>query len=66
MCRVTHKAIKVHGGQSRSREHSVERIGSTGILACALVNYRDARITEIYEGTSEIQCLVISSWVLKS
>lgn len=52
--RVTHKAIQVHGGNGYSREYPVER------------NYRDARITEIYEGTSEIQRLIISSWVLKS
>jgi butyryl-CoA dehydrogenase len=52
--RVTHKAIQVHGGNGYSREYPVERA------------YRDARITEIYEGTSEIQRLVISSWVLKS
>ncbi len=52
--RVTHRAIQIHGGNGYSREYSVER------------NYRDARITEIYEGTSEIQRLVISSWVLKS
>ncbi|HXJ07671.1 MAG TPA: acyl-CoA dehydrogenase [Candidatus Acidoferrum sp.] len=52
--RITHKAIQIHGGNGYSREYPVER------------NYRDARITEIYEGTSEIQRLVISSWVLKS
>ena len=52
--RVTHRAIQIHGGNGYSREYPVER------------NYRDARITEIYEGTSEIQRLVISSWVLKS
>jgi alkylation response protein AidB-like acyl-CoA dehydrogenase len=51
--RVTHHAIQVHGGNGYSREYPVER------------NYRDARITEIYEGTSEIQRLVISSWVLR-
>jgi alkylation response protein AidB-like acyl-CoA dehydrogenase len=51
--RVTHKAIQIHGGNGYSREYPVER------------NYRDARITEIYEGTSEIQRLVISSWVLR-
>jgi len=44
----------IHGGYGYSREYPVERA------------YRDARITEIYEGTSEIQRLVISSWVLKS
>jgi butyryl-CoA dehydrogenase len=52
--RVTHKAIQIHGGNGYSREYLVER------------NYRDARITEIYEGTSEIQRLVIAGWVLKS
>jgi len=52
--RVTHKAIQIHGGNGYSREYHVER------------NYRDARITEIYEGTSEIQRLVISSWLLRS
>jgi butyryl-CoA dehydrogenase len=52
--RVTHKAIQIHGGNGYSREYPVER------------NYRDARITEIYEGTSEIQRLVIASWLLKS
>src|SRR6202790_1692603 len=52
--RVTLKAIQIHGGNGYSREYPVER------------NYRDARITEIYEGTSEIQRLVIASWVLKS
>lgn len=51
---VTHKAIQVHGGNGCSSEYPVERA------------YRDARITEIYESTSEIQRLVISSWVLKS
>ncbi len=55
MCtRVTHKAIQIHGGNGYSREYPVERM------------YRDARITEIYEGTSEIQRLVIANWVLKS
>jgi butyryl-CoA dehydrogenase len=52
--RVTHKAIQVHGGYGYSQEYPVERM------------YRDARITEIYEGTSEIQRLVIAAWVLKS
>jgi butyryl-CoA dehydrogenase len=52
--RVTHKAIQVHGGNGYSREYPVERM------------YRDARITEIYEGTSEIQRLVIAAWVLRS
>jgi butyryl-CoA dehydrogenase len=52
--RVTHKAIQIHGGYGYSKEYPVERA------------YRDARITEIYEGTSEIQRLVIASWVLRS
>jgi butyryl-CoA dehydrogenase len=52
--RVTHKAMQIHGGNGYSREYPVERM------------YRDARITEIYEGTSEIQRLIIAAWVLKS
>lgn len=52
--RVTHRAIQIHGGYGYSREYPVERA------------YRDARVTEIYEGTSEIQRLIIASWVLRS
>jgi butyryl-CoA dehydrogenase len=52
--RVAHKAIQIHGGNGYSREYPVERA------------YRDARITEIYEGTSEIQRLIIASWILKT
>jgi len=52
--RVAHKAMQIHGGYGYSSEYPVERA------------YRDARITEIYEGTSEIQRLVIASWVLKN
>ncbi|HXN74014.1 MAG TPA: acyl-CoA dehydrogenase [Candidatus Acidoferrales bacterium] len=52
--RVAHKAIQIHGGYGYSREYPAERA------------YRDSRITEIYEGTSEIQRLVIAAWVLKA
>jgi len=52
--RVADKAVQIHGGMGYSKELDVER------------HFRDARITEIYEGTSEIQRLVIASWVLKS
>jgi butyryl-CoA dehydrogenase len=51
--RVTHKAIQIHGGYGYSTEFPVER------------HYRDARITEIYEGTSEIQRLVIAANLLR-
>lgn len=50
---VSHQAIQVFGGNGYVTEYPVER------------HYRDARITEIYEGTSEIQRLVIGSRVLK-
>ncbi len=54
MCeRVTSKAIQVHGGYGYIKEYDVER------------HWRDSRITEIYEGTSEIQRLVIAANVLK-
>jgi butyryl-CoA dehydrogenase len=51
--RVTHKNIQIHGGYGYSVEYDAER------------HYRDARITEIYEGTSEIQRIVISANALK-
>jgi butyryl-CoA dehydrogenase len=52
--RVTHKALQIFGGYGYTTEYGVER------------HYRDARITEIYEGTSEIQRIVIASSVLKA
>jgi alkylation response protein AidB-like acyl-CoA dehydrogenase len=45
---ITHQAIQVHGGMGYSKEMPLERY------------FRDAKITEIYEGTSEIQRLVIA------
>ena len=50
--RCTHKCIQIHGGYGFVKEYIPERL------------YRDARITEIYEGTSEIHRLVIASNVL--
>jgi butyryl-CoA dehydrogenase len=52
--RVTNKALQIHGGYGYTREYDVERY------------FRDARITEIYEGTSEIQKMVIADWILKA
>ncbi len=50
--RVATKAIQIHGGYGYVKEYPVER------------HFRDAKITEIYEGTSEIQRLVIAKAVL--
>jgi len=50
--RVTNLALQIHGGYGYTKEYNVERY------------FRDARITEIYEGTSEIQKLVIARAVL--
>lgn len=50
---VTTKAIQIHGGMGYSKEMPLERY------------FRDAKITEIYEGTSEIQRLVIARETLK-
>ncbi len=50
---VAHQAIQIFGGNGYVTEYPVER------------HYRDARITEIYEGTSEIQRVVIGANVLK-
>lgn len=51
---VTTKAIQVHGGMGYSQELPIERY------------FRDAKITEIYEGTSEIQRIVIARETLKA
>lgn len=45
---ITHQAVQIHGGMGYSREMPLERY------------FRDAKITEIYEGTSEIQRMVIA------
>ncbi len=50
---VTYDAVQILGGYGYMKDHPVERY------------YRDARVTEIYEGTSEIQRLVISRGILK-
>jgi butyryl-CoA dehydrogenase len=50
--RVCHKALQIHGGYGFMKDYKIERL------------YRDQRITEIYEGTSEIQRLVIARAVL--
>ena len=50
---VTTKAIQIHGGYGYTTDYPVER------------HFRDAKITEIYEGTSEIQRIVIANEVLK-
>ena len=50
---VTTKAVQLHGGYGYIREYEVERM------------MRDAKITEIYEGTSEVQRMVISGDLLK-
>lgn len=50
---VTREAVQIHGGYGYVREYQVERM------------MRDAKVTEIYEGTSEIQHLVIAREILK-
>jgi alkylation response protein AidB-like acyl-CoA dehydrogenase len=46
--RVAYKAVQIHGSMGYSRESDVERM------------YRDARVLTIYEGTSEIQRMIIA------
>lgn len=50
---VVDKALQIHGGYGYIKEYPIERI------------YRDIRVTSIYEGTSEVQKMVIASNVLK-
>jgi alkylation response protein AidB-like acyl-CoA dehydrogenase len=47
------KAVQIHGGYGYTKEYTVERL------------FRDAKITEIYEGTSEVQRLVIAASLLR-
>jgi len=51
--RVTVEAVQIHGGYGFVKEYHVERL------------MRDAKITQIYEGTSEIQKIVISRTILR-
>ena len=51
--RVVNEAVQIHGGYGYMKEYAVERY------------FRDARVTEIYEGTSEAQRIVISRHLLK-
>ncbi|HEV1995662.1 MAG TPA: acyl-CoA dehydrogenase family protein, partial [Candidatus Acidoferrum sp.] len=51
--RVVYKAVQVHGAAGYSRETDVERM------------YRDARVVSIYEGTSEIQRMIIAREILE-
>jgi butyryl-CoA dehydrogenase len=50
--RVTNLALQIHGGYGYSKEYDVERY------------FRDAKVTEIYEGTSEVQRMVVARSVL--
>ena len=50
---IVYDALQVHGGYGYIKDYKIERL------------YRDARITSIYEGTSEVQLLVIGSQLLK-
>jgi alkylation response protein AidB-like acyl-CoA dehydrogenase len=50
---ITHQAVQIHGGYGYMKDYPVERY------------YRDARVTEIYEGTSEMQRLVIARSLLR-
>lgn len=50
---VTRKALQIHGGNGYTADYTVER------------HYRDAKITEIYEGTSEVQRMVIAGSILR-
>jgi alkylation response protein AidB-like acyl-CoA dehydrogenase len=51
--RIVDRVVQLHGGYGYSKEYAIERM------------YRDARVTRIYEGTSEIQRLVISRELLR-
>ena len=48
---VTNDALQIHGGYGYTREYPIERM------------MRDAKITEIYEGTTEVQKMVVASYL---
>ena len=50
---IIDKALQIHGGYGYIKEYPVERM------------YRDIRVTSLYEGTSEVQKMVIASSLLK-
>ncbi|MBW1782231.1 MAG: acyl-CoA dehydrogenase family protein [Deltaproteobacteria bacterium] len=52
-CKVTDMAVQIHGGYGYSKSYPVERY------------YRDARVTRIYEGTSEVHRMVIARGLMK-
>ena len=52
--KVAYQALQIHGGYGYSKEYAVERY------------YRDARVTTIYEGTSEVQRIVIANDIIGS
>jgi len=51
--KIVYQALQIHGGYGYSKEFLIEQL------------YRDARVLSLYEGTSEIQRLVISRYLLK-
>jgi butyryl-CoA dehydrogenase len=48
---VTTRCLQLYGGYGYTKDYPIERM------------MRDAKITEIYEGTSEVQMMVISGWM---
>ncbi len=52
-CRIADRAVQIHGGMGYMKELPIERF------------YRDARITRIYEGTSEVQRMIIAGQLMR-
>ena len=54
VCRVADRAVQIHGGAGYMRDSAVERL------------YRDVRLFRIYEGTTQIQQLIIGGNLVKA